>query len=172
MPPRSSYSTRTLLSALAVSLALLSNACGVLTPREVYSSRSPNGKAVTAVSEMCGLADCTVSIVIQEGFHSNRIKVARGCVIEFAQAAWSGSRVGVFVDGSLCEVITAAYDTSTHQVIPFESMRPAVEAAIIRDYGVTQDELAQVSGNVLVWAHYPGDGEDHRAKTEFHKRHP
>jgi hypothetical protein len=155
-----------------VLLWLLLAGCGALGRQEIYSSAQPGGAAVLILEQRCGLSDCAVTIVVRRGWGSQRIAYRRGCTVNFAQAAWVGSVVGVFVDGGTCQSITAAYDVSSDRVIPFKVAAGAVRAAIIRNYGVKDSELAAVGGDAFRWATYPGDGLSRRSTVEFSKRYP
>jgi len=121
---------------------------------------------------MCGFADCAVKIAVKQGWASQQIGFARGCVLDFAQAAWIGSTVGVFVDGGTCRQIRAAYDIVSRQEAPFSRVEGAVRMAIVNEYRVSADEIKASGGDSFGWAAYPGDGSRRRGKDEFDKRYP
>jgi hypothetical protein len=89
----------------------------------------------------------------------------------FAHAAWSGNVMAIFVDGSYCGTIKAAYDVQAHRAVDFTSVEPWLKEAIARDYHVTPEELQPKGGDVFAWATYPGACCS-RAKDEFEKRWP
>lgn len=93
------------------------------------------------------------------------------CVVFFAHAAWSGSVVVVFVDGGYCGQFRVAYDFTSDRLVDFKTAEPALRETIIRDYGVTAEELKSNSGDVLKWATYPGRCCS-RAVDDFRKRFP
>jgi len=152
--------------------ALLISGCGILSWREVYCANQPHGSAQVCVEEICGLADCSVRIVVKRGWTKTQIPLARGCVIDFVQAAWVGSTVGVFVDGGTCQQVRAAYDVDAKRAVPFQTAADAIRSVIIQDYNVSPDELRAEGGDALKWATYPGDGQPRRSKDEFGKRYP
>jgi hypothetical protein len=109
--------------------------------------------------------------VVTHGWRSRQIAWKSDCVITFAHAAWSGRRVAVFVDGSVCGQIRAAYDTASDKVLDFKVVEPWLRAAIIDSYKVTPEELGANNGDVFAWASYPGDGEPRRSTEEFRRRY-
>jgi hypothetical protein len=149
---------------------LLAMSCGILTWRTVYSSDSPDHRAQIAVQDRCGIPDCAVQVVAQRGWHTANIATKSDCVVFFAQAVWSGTVVAVFVDGTYCGTIKAAFDVATDRKVEFEAFAPQLQSAIIREYGVTADELRANGGDVFKWATYPGRCCS-RGSDEFRKRH-
>jgi len=110
-------------------------------------------------------------VVVSRGWPTEEI-IAGGndCVIRFAHAAWSGTRVAVFVDGSYCQTIKVAYDTASNRQFTFQHAEPWLREAIIGEYAVTPEELKGNGGDVLAWATYPGDGRPRRSSDEFRRR--
>jgi hypothetical protein len=161
-----------LRGTFAVVTLVACSSCGVVTWRGVYCSNQTHGDARVCVEQKCGLADCSVRIEVDQGSRSEQIAYRRGCVINFAQASWTGPIVGVFVDGGYCQQIKAAYDVAANRVVPFSTVESVVKSAIIQDYRVGPSELKASSGDVLVWATYPGGGNPHRSKDEFARRYP
>jgi hypothetical protein len=161
-----------LIWAIAFLMPIVFSGCGIATWREVYCSNQPHGNARACVQEKCGLADCSVEIAVKQDAVSELIGYARGCVIDFAQAAWVGSTVGVFVDGGTCQQIRAAYDLASKREVPFSAVEGAVRSAIIKEYGVSPNELKTAGGDIFKWATYPGDGLQRRSKDEFSIRYP
>lgn len=90
--------------------------------------------------------------------------------MNFAHAAWKGSRVAVYVDGGYCGPVKAAFDTATGENVNFESLEPILRSSIVDSYSVTPDELRVFGGDVLAWA-TSGDGKSHRAPEEFFRRY-
>ena len=80
--------------------------------------------------------------------------------------------MSVFVDGGYCGPIKVAYDTTSQRNVDFEMTEQWLKPAIIKACGVTSDELQANGGDVLVWATYPGDGNQRRSMDEFHRRYP
>jgi hypothetical protein len=159
------------VSPSLAALAVLSG-CGVLGWREVYSSRRPGGRTQITVEEKCGLADCSMRMILVENRHSVQLDYRRGCNINFVHAAWLGPVVGVFVDGGTCQQIKIAYDTVARTTVPFTNVEEALRAAITAEYAPDGAELRSAGGDIFQWATYPGDGSRRRSIEEFRKRHP
>jgi hypothetical protein len=157
--------------AAALLLVMLTGCAGILTWKTVYSSASPDRKASLRVEERACFADCALQIAVNRGWSSARIAQKTDCVVFFAHAAWSGSVVAVFVDGVYCGQIRAAYDFASNRVIDFKAAEPWLREAIIRDYGVTAEELKANSGDVFKWATYNNQCCN-RAVDDFRKRSP
>jgi hypothetical protein len=155
---------------IAALLLITLSGCGVLTWKTVYSSPSPEGKAVVRIEEAGCLGDCAVQVVVRRSWHTTRIAKKSGCVVYFAHAAWSGNVVAVFVDGGYCHDIRVAYDVSSDRTVDFKTVEPWLREAIVRDYRVTAEELRGNSGDVLMWATYPGHCCS-RGVDEFRKRY-
>jgi hypothetical protein len=124
------------------------------------------------IDEKCGLADCSVRVVVSGLKGSAQVLYRRGCNISFAQAAWTGSVVGLFLDGGTCGTARIAYDAVTGARLPFAKVEGAVREAIRGQYHVRDDELAQLGGDIFSWATYPGDGSQRRSREEFGRRYP
>jgi hypothetical protein len=122
------------------------------------------------VQETACFADCAVRVVLRDGWRSTTIASASDCWISFAQAAWSGPIVGVFVDGRICGQIKAAYSVQSRVGVQFEAAEDAVRMAIVREYSVQPHELAKAHNDPLVWATYD-QFEEGRAAGEFRKHH-
>jgi len=161
-----------LLWAFSVLAPLTYSGCGVLTWHEVYNSNQPRGRSRVSLKEECGLADCSLRIAVEQGWSSTEIGFARGCVIDFAQAAWDGPIVGMFVDGGTCGQIRVAYDVASKQKVAFSRVEATVRLAIIDGYHVTGNELKAMHGDPFEWATYPADGNPRRSKDEFSGRYP
>ena len=110
-------------------------------------------------------------IVVDQGSRSERIAYRRGCMINFAEASWSGSVVAIFVDGGFCQQIKVAYDVRVQRVVPVSTFEPALRSAIVQDYRVDPSELRAAGGDVFRWATYSGDGNSHRSKDKFARRY-
>ena len=91
--------------------------------------------------------------------------------MQFAHAAWSGTRVAVFVDGSYCGPILAAVDVESGKPIDYETAKAWLAQSIIESYAVSPDEMKAFGGDVFKWATYPGDGRLRRSTVEFRRRH-
>lgn len=153
-------------------MAVMLSACGgILTWKSVYSAASPDGKATVRVEETACFADCALQVVVSHGWHTAKIARRSDCVVFFAHAVWSGNVVVVFVDGGYCGDIRVAYDVASGRVVDFKNGEPWLKEAIIRDYGVTRDELLANRSDVFKWATYPGHCCS-RAVDEFRKRFP
>jgi hypothetical protein len=76
----------------------------------------------------------------------------------------------LFVDGTFCKPIKAAYDFATDKAVNFDSFAPALSASIIKEYAVTAEELREWDGDVLRWVVAPQSIQ--RAHNEFHRRNP
>ena len=153
-----------------VLLASFAVGCGVITWREVYISDQPDGSGQVRVEQKCGLADCSVRIVAKRGWTPIQMAYRRGCNINFAQGAWVGSVVGVFVDGGSCGSIKAATDTASGAAAPFSAVEAALRAAIVKDYNVGAGELMAVGGDALEWA-TQSSRRSSRSSDEFHRRY-
>ena len=143
--------------------------CGLSRERTTYSSASPAGEI--QVREKCFLSKCTVEVVVDNGHHVDRIAGKHDCVTMFAHAAWSGSRVAVFVDGGACSPIRVAYDAASGRGLDFKIAEPWLRTSIIEQYLVTPSELRANSGDVFAWATYPGDGQPRRSTEAFRQRY-
>jgi hypothetical protein len=152
-------------------LAALSN-CGVVAWREVYCSSASHSNVRACVEQKCGMADCSLRIVVYKGSGSEQIAYRRGCIINFAEASWTGSTIAMFVDGGYCQQLEVAYDAGAQRVVPASTFESALRSAIVNDYRVSPSELRAAGGDVFQWATYPGDGNPHRSKEEFARRYP
>jgi hypothetical protein len=161
-----------LRGAFAVVMLATLSGCGIVTWRGVYCSNQAHGNARTCVEEKCGLGDCSLRIVVEQGLRSEQIAYRRGCVLNFAEASWTGSVVAIFVDGGYCQQIEVAYDVALHRTVTVSTFEPALRSAIVEDYRVDPSELRAAGGDVFQWATYPGDGNPHRSKDEFVRRYP
>lgn len=154
-----------------VSVVLLGTLCGcfLFFFTTVYSSRSPDGKAEVRVEERCGIADCSVRVVLSRDWPADEV-IAWGndCVITFAHAAWSGTQVAVYIDGSTCLQIRVAHDTATNRHVTFKDTEPWLKTAIIREYAVTPGELETNGIDGLRWL---GPSGNDRLRAEFRKRY-
>jgi len=92
------------------------------------------------------------------------------CWVNFVHTVWFGTKVGVYVDGSICGPIKVAYDFGAKRAIPFNEIEKEMRASIIADYSVTAEELRENGGDVFKWAAYPGDGKPRRSRFEFELR--
>jgi hypothetical protein len=145
---------------------------GILTWRTVFSSASPDHKATVRVEVTnCFFGDCNLQIVASRGWRSRRIAQGLDCAVFFAHAAWSGSVVGIFVDGTYCGQIRAAYDFSSDRIVDYKIIEPTLRDSIIREYRVTAEELKANSGDVFKRATYPGHCCS-RSVDDFRKRFP
>jgi hypothetical protein len=117
------------------------------------------------------LGDCSLRIVVEQGLRSEQIAYRRGCVLNFAEASWTGSVVAIFVDGGYCQQIEVAYDVALHRTVTVSTFEPALRSAIVEDYRVDPSELRAAGGDVFQWATYPGDGNPHRSKDVV-RRYP
>jgi hypothetical protein len=160
-----------LRGAFAIVMLAALSSCGIVTWREVYCSNQAHGNARVCVEQKCGMADCSLRIVVDQGSRSEQIAYRRGCIINFAEASWTGSVVAIFVDGGYCQQIKAAYDVGAQRVVPVSTFEPALRSAIVDDYRVDLSELRAAGGDAFRWATYPGDGNPHRSKDEFARRY-
>jgi hypothetical protein len=144
---------------------------GTLSWAPVCSFSAPNGKSEVRIEVKNCLADCDVQVLVKRGWHSDRIAWKSDCSVNFAHASWSGSRVGVFVDGGYCGPIKAAFDTELRHAIEFKMIKDELRNAIINSYRVTPEELLANEGDVFAWSTYPGDGKPRRSMEEFRKRY-
>lgn len=145
--------------------------CGIVLWRNVYWSRSSSGREELRVQEAACFADCMIRIVVTHGSQSQQLAVKRDCSINFADAVWSGPRVAVFVDAGYCGTLKVAYDTSSGRPVNFDLMQQLLRAAIVKDYGVTPDELRVDGGDVFSWATYRYDGNARRSLAAFRMRY-
>jgi hypothetical protein len=136
---------------------LMLSACGgVLTWKTVYSSRSPNANGEIRLEETGCFADCTVQVVVSKGWHTTTLITKSACAVMFAHAIRVGSVAAVFVDGSYCGDIRVAYDISVGRAVDFKIVEQKLKEAIVREYGVTPEEIHVRGDDVLKWATYPG----------------
>jgi hypothetical protein len=56
-----------------------------------------------------------------------------------------------FVDGTYCGQLRVAYDFSSHRIVDYRTVEPALRESIIREYGVTAEELKANCGDVFKW---------------------
>lgn len=111
-------------------------------------------------------------MVVRDRSSATIVARASDCLVSFAHAAWNGSRVGIYVDGTYCGPIEVAYDTSARRVEPFSVMAKEVAASIVASYGVTAEELAANGGNAIKWASCDNEPAPSRSIREFEKRFP
>jgi hypothetical protein len=152
----------------AVLLTVELSSCGVVFWTTEYTSSQPDGKASIEVQLRGCLDDCALRIVAKQDRRAKQIAWGNDCIVSFAEAAWSGSTVAIFVDGGTCPPIRVAYDFSKEQRVDFESFAPSLRAAIVKDYAVTSEELEQAEGDVFRWITDPKLVQ--RARIEFRKR--
>lgn len=157
--------------ALAFMFFILCSCGGILTWKSVYSSIGPDGKSELGVEIKGCLADCAVQVVVKRGWFSERIAAGNDCIVTFAHAAWSGTKVAVFIDGLFCGSIKVAFDTSSGRTIEFRTAEAWLRKSMIESYAVSREELDANGGDVFIWATYPGDGSSRRSMTEFRVRH-
>jgi hypothetical protein len=146
-------------------------ACGLFWTT-AYKAASPDGKATVIVQVRSNFSDQSIRVLLERGSDSQLLIRGYDCLLNFAHAAWSGTRVAVFIDGVYCHTLHAAYDMATNRSVDSRTVEPWLAADIIKSYAVTPDELKENGGNVFKWATYPGDGNPHRAGAEWRKRYP
>jgi hypothetical protein len=158
---------------LALACAFTSASCrGILTWATVYESVAPDGGTTLQVQVSKCFGDCDVRVVVNRGWSAERIAARSDCAVQFAHAEWEGDTVAVFVDGSSCGPIKAAYDARARRAVEFAAVEPWLRDSITRSYGVTADELSANQWDVFQWATYPGDGQARRSTEEFSRRFP
>jgi hypothetical protein len=129
-------------AAALLLLVMLSGYAGILTWKTMFSSESPDRKAVLRVEERaCFASNRRESRLAQ---HEDRGKDGLRCI--FRARGVVGN----------CRQIRVAYDCASDRVVDFKTAEPWLREAIIRDYGVTAEELKANSGDVFKWATYPG----------------
>jgi hypothetical protein len=161
-----------LRGAFAVVTLTVLSGCGIVTWQGVYCSNQTHGNARVCVEQKCGLGDCSLRIVVAQGSRHEQIAYRRGCVLNFAEAYWTGSVVATFVDGGYCQQMKAAYDVALQRTVPVSTFEPGLRSAIVEDYRVDSSELRAAGGDVFRWATYPGDGNPRRSTDEFARRYP
>jgi hypothetical protein len=109
--------------------------------------------------------------MVRDGWSSTKVAHGNDCIVNFAHAAWSGTKVAVFVDGYYCGPIRAAVDVESGKPIDYETAKAWLAQSIIESYSVSPDELEAAGGDVFRWATYPGDGQQRRSMVEFRQRH-
>jgi hypothetical protein len=163
------FSVAALLAMIVLSIAELG--CGVVAWRDLYALNQPAGNRQVRVEEKCGLADCSVQVVVVKGWQSTQLVYRRGCNIAFAHAVWIGDQVGVFIDGGTCQTIEAAYDFRSNRALAFSSVQGPLGQSLVKDYDVSSEELKPVQGNVFVWASSTSGGVPRPVVDEFRKRY-
>ena len=134
----------------------------------LYSLPSPDGKARVLVEERNCFGDCGVQVVVESGWRKRRIAEGNDCHVAFAHAAWSGSVVSVYVNGTYCGIIAAAYDTHSEKLVDFQLTEVWLGKDIVSSYRITDWELQRHVGDVWRWVQ---DKDFPRASGEFGRRH-
>lgn len=157
---------------LIAALLLLSGCAGLVTWLPIYTSRSPDGKRDVSVEVRKCLADCAVRVVLHDRWWtSTQFGSGEDCNIAFAHTVWTGSKVGVYVDGRICAPIKVANDFDAKRDVPFSEIEEDMRRSIIADYGATQKELEEVGGDVFHWASNRGEDPVRRSIVLFRERY-
>ena len=100
--------------------------------------------------------DCSVIIELVLKGQSHVLLRKSDCVVQFAHAAWSGTQVAVFVDGTLCFTLQVAYDTALSKTVDFAAAQSWLKGDMMKMYSLTPDQLKQSDGDTFKWATNPG----------------
>lgn len=155
----------------AATLLVASGCCSIFGWSTLYAERSPDGRGELRVEVRNCFADCAVRAVVQQGWTTVELASRNDCNLNFAHAAWRGTRVAVFVDDPICGQIREAYDLATRSPADFEAAKPWLNASIVGSYSVTPAELAAEGGDALAWATCSRDGNPRRSRNEFARRY-
>jgi hypothetical protein len=139
---------------IAVALNLAYLALNSFGWREVARSQSPDGRKLIRIEEFPRGPDSTIRAEIQEGFAFQRVVLPDDAFVGLIFIAWApdSSLVGILVGNPIGSGLRISFDLRAWRSVSFETVRPLVEAEILRQFPPHPEELKRFGGDLVLWA--------------------